>query len=86
MKMGRFEDSIAKYEQALAVDPNFVASYVGISNNRMFMGEMDETRAYSQSGNNEAARATCEQVVDFNQLNVNLAYIRGQAREMLESL
>jgi len=45
-----------------------------------------EARAYSQAGDKEAARATCEQIVDFNQLSVNLAYVRGQARDMLESL
>jgi len=47
---------------------------------------MLEALAYSQAGDMEAARATCEQVVDFNQLSVNLAYVRGPAREMLESL
>ncbi len=45
-----------------------------------------EARAHSQSGDKEAARATCEQVVDFNQLSVNLAYVREQARDLLESL
>lgn len=44
MKMGRFEEAIAKYKQALEIDPNFVASYVGISNNQMFLGEMDAAR------------------------------------------
>jgi tetratricopeptide (TPR) repeat protein len=39
MKMGRFEESIAKYEKALEIDPNFVASYVGISNDQMFLGD-----------------------------------------------
>lgn len=47
---------------------------------------MLEARAHSQLGDKEAARAACEQVVDFNQLSVNLAYVRGQARDMLESL
>ena len=59
MKMGRYEDSIAKYEQALDVDPNFVASYVGISNNRMFMEEMDEARA-ALAGLEEIARTDGE--------------------------
>jgi tetratricopeptide (TPR) repeat protein len=34
MKTGRFEESIKNYEKALAVDPNFVASYIGIGNDR----------------------------------------------------
>jgi tetratricopeptide (TPR) repeat protein len=37
MKMGRFEESIKAYEKALAVDPNFVASYLGIANDQMFL-------------------------------------------------
>ena len=44
MKMGRFEEAIAKYEKALEIDPNFIASYVGIGNNQMFLGEMDIAR------------------------------------------
>ena len=39
MKTGRFEESIKNYEKALSVDPNFVASYVGIGNNYVFMGK-----------------------------------------------
>ena len=44
MKMGRFEDSIKNYEKALAIDKNFVASWVGIGNNYMFMGQGDKAR------------------------------------------
>jgi len=45
MKMGRFADSIAQYEKALAVDANFVASYVGIANNQIFSGKGEAARA-----------------------------------------
>jgi tetratricopeptide (TPR) repeat protein len=44
MKMGRFADSIANYEKALALDKNFVASYVGIGNDQIFMGRGEEAR------------------------------------------
>jgi len=44
MKMGRYEDSIKNYEKALAIDKNFVASWVGIGNNRMFMGQGEQAR------------------------------------------
>jgi tetratricopeptide (TPR) repeat protein len=44
MKMGRFEDSIQNYEKALTLDRNFVASYIGIGNNRVFMGQPEEAR------------------------------------------
>jgi len=45
MKMGRFEESIEKYREALEQDENFVASYVGIAHNQMFQGKMDDARA-----------------------------------------
>lgn len=45
MKRGRFEESIRSYEKALAVDPNFVASYIGIGNNHVFLGQGDKARA-----------------------------------------
>ena len=44
MKTGRFEESIKNYEKALAIDKNFVASWIGIGNNRMFMGQGDKAR------------------------------------------
>lgn len=44
MKMGRFEESIDKYREALEQDPNFIASYIGIANNQMFMGETQTAR------------------------------------------
>ncbi len=45
MKMGRFEESIENYRRALGADQNFVASYVGIANNQMFLGQTEEARA-----------------------------------------
>jgi len=44
MKRGKFDESIASYEKALAVDPNFVASWVGISLNHMYAGRGDKAR------------------------------------------
>jgi tetratricopeptide (TPR) repeat protein len=44
MKMGKFDDSIASYKKALAIDPNFVASLVGIGNDQMFLGKGDDAR------------------------------------------
>ncbi len=45
-----------------------------------------EARAQFAAGDDEAARAMCEQVIDFNQLSVNLGYVREQARDLLETL
>ncbi len=42
--------------------------------------------AFSAAGDREAARAACRQVITFNQLNFNLAYVRGEARKMLDEL
>ena len=43
-------------------------------------------RAFAAAGDREAARAACRQVIDFNQLNFNLAYVRPIALEMIGSL
>ncbi len=45
MKMGRYDESIKNYEKALTLNKNFVASYIGIGNNQMFMGKGDDARA-----------------------------------------
>jgi tetratricopeptide (TPR) repeat protein len=44
MKVGRFDESIAGYQKALAIDPNFVASYIGIANDYMFSGRGGDAR------------------------------------------
>jgi tetratricopeptide (TPR) repeat protein len=44
MQMGRFEESIAMYEQALELDLNFVPSYVGIGLNHVFLGHPQQAR------------------------------------------
>lgn len=45
MKIGRFEESIGKYREALEQDPNFIASYIGVANNQIFMGEGEAARS-----------------------------------------
>ena len=45
MKVGRFEESIAMYEKALSIDPNFVASYVGIGNDHLYLKHPERARA-----------------------------------------
>jgi tetratricopeptide (TPR) repeat protein len=45
MKIGRFDESIASYRKALAIEPTFIASYVGIGNNQMFLDKPAEARA-----------------------------------------
>ncbi len=38
MKLGRFDESIVQYRKALAIDPHFSGSFVGIAANEMFAG------------------------------------------------
>jgi tetratricopeptide (TPR) repeat protein len=45
MKMGRFDESIRMYQKALSIDPNFVASHVGIGNDYLAMGRPADARA-----------------------------------------
>jgi tetratricopeptide (TPR) repeat protein len=48
MKMGRHDESIAAYRKALAADPTFTASSVGIATNQMLMGQGTDARATLQ--------------------------------------
>jgi tetratricopeptide (TPR) repeat protein len=45
MKMGRFDESIAMYQKALATDANFAPSRIGIATNLMLQGKHDAARA-----------------------------------------
>jgi tetratricopeptide (TPR) repeat protein len=62
MKTGRFDESIVQYRKALAIDPHFGGSFVGISSDHMFAGRYDaaiaEARAYSAAARNDAERRT----------------------------
>jgi tetratricopeptide (TPR) repeat protein len=44
LKTGRFDESIKMFEKALAIDPNFIASHIGIGNNYLAMGQPDKAR------------------------------------------
>jgi tetratricopeptide (TPR) repeat protein len=44
MKTGRFDESIKTYQKALAVDPRFVASYIGIGLNWIYQGQPQKSR------------------------------------------
>jgi tetratricopeptide (TPR) repeat protein len=45
LKMGKFDESIVQYRKALAIDPNFIASYVGIAADLMYQGKPAEAAA-----------------------------------------
>jgi len=48
LKMGKFDDSIAQYRKALAIDPNFMASHLGIAADLMYKGKPAESDAELQ--------------------------------------
>jgi tetratricopeptide (TPR) repeat protein len=68
---GDLESAMAHFEQANQQNPQIW---------------LLKARTYAAMGDIEAARSACQQVIDFNQLNFNLAYVRNTARELLETL
>lgn len=44
MKMGRFDESVEKYQAALALDSNFVASYIGQASSLNFLHRNEQAR------------------------------------------
>ncbi|UCE67500.1 MAG: tetratricopeptide repeat protein, partial [Candidatus Zixiibacteriota bacterium] len=48
MKVGRFEESIEQYRNALKYDKTFAASYIGIATNYVFLGKYAEARKAAQ--------------------------------------
>jgi tetratricopeptide (TPR) repeat protein len=59
MKTGRFDESIASYEKALAIDGHFLNSFVGIGNDYLFMDRPEQARrAFGRMS--AAARTTGE--------------------------
>jgi tetratricopeptide (TPR) repeat protein len=49
LTMGRFDDSIVQYRKALAIDPNFLASHLGIAADLMYSGKPGDAAAELQS-------------------------------------
>ncbi len=48
MKIGKFAESIEQYRKALSIDPNFVASHLGIATNLNFLESHDQAIAQLQ--------------------------------------
>ena len=68
---GRMDAAIIHFEQANQQDPQIW---------------LLKARTYAAMGDAKSARFACEQVIDFNQLSLNLAYVRNTARELLGTL
>jgi tetratricopeptide (TPR) repeat protein len=60
MKTGRFDESIAQYRKALAIDPHFGSSHIGIAVDQMFAGNTDgaiaEAQRYYDAGRDDGER------------------------------
>ena len=48
LKMGKYDESIAQYKKALAINPAFAVSLAGLGNNYIFKGDYESARKYYQ--------------------------------------
>ena len=46
-KQGRYEEAITQYEKALAIDPNFFPSHMGIANNLIYLNKITQLCLFS---------------------------------------
>jgi tetratricopeptide (TPR) repeat protein len=72
MSMGRFDESIVEYGKALAIDPHFTSSYVGIAANQLFKGRSDAAIAETEKLYDSARDQNDRRVALFNEA---LAYV-----------
>jgi tetratricopeptide (TPR) repeat protein len=84
LKMGRFDDSIVQYRRALAIDPHFLASHMGISADLMYSGKTAEAAAEIKHIA-EKARNEAEQRNGMFAMT-SLAVYSGKMDEALASL
>jgi len=54
LKMGKYDESISNYQKALAIDPNFIASHVGIAVNQIYKDNHQAAREQLQKLHNVA--------------------------------
>jgi tetratricopeptide (TPR) repeat protein len=87
MKMGRFDESIAMYRRALATDPQFSPSHIGIASNLMYQDKHEAARAEAwklhQAARNDADRrnaffATAVAYADEGKFDEALAELKKQ--------
>src|SRR6185436_14450375 len=94
MKTGRFEESIKNYEKALSVNPNFIASYIGIGNNYAKLaavarndGEKLQAHfwtamSYVHEGATDKALAEVEKMAAIDQAGKDLVALSGAQNQM----
>lgn len=87
MKMGKYDASIESYQKALAVNPNFVPSHIGIATNLNFKGNHQDGRKqlqklYNMARNDGERRtahfATTVSYVDQGNMNKALEELKKQ--------
>jgi tetratricopeptide (TPR) repeat protein len=84
LKVGRFDESIAQYRIALSIEPNFIASHLGISADLMYMGKPDEAAAELQKINEKARSDGDRRTALFGLTVVNVD--SGKMDKALESM
>ncbi|HTS89345.1 MAG TPA: tetratricopeptide repeat protein [Gemmatimonadales bacterium] len=74
MKLGRFDESMTQYRKALALDPHFIASRIGLAMNALYTGKpevatSDLNELYNQARNDGERRQALfvQAVVDADQ-------------------
>jgi tetratricopeptide (TPR) repeat protein len=56
LKMGKFDDSVAQYRKALAIDQNFINAHQGIGMALLYKGNAEEASAEIQKITGKARR------------------------------
>ena len=64
LEMGRYPESIEYYQQALAIDPLFITSHIGIACDYGFMGDHDASRSQLSK-----IRARAQSPTDLSRIN-----------------
>ena len=84
LKMGRFDESIVQYRKALAIDPNFVASHLGISADLMYSGKAADAAAEIEQIAKKARSDADQRTAMF--ATTSLAVYTGKMDQALASL
>jgi len=81
LRAGRHEDSIEQYERALALDPSFVWSRMGIGHNLVFLKRYEEARATYERAMAEAG--TPQLIAAANEFLIVLGVYAGRPEDAI---
>ena len=84
LKMGRYDDSIAQYRKALAIEPNFVNAHQGIAMDLLYLGKPEEAAAELENITKKARTDGERRTALFGLTVVNVD--AGKAAKALENV